>query len=139
MFTFLPSIEPRNSTSYQSIYIDLKLDNENNDKRIYYDPLNITLYYYTNVSNTNKMGNVISNYTLRGFYQGKKKHTRRKSWSETNGVPWDDIVGLAAFRVDLVTSVRFRILFFKTKRHRLVIGADFEVNDRGMNVDKVKI
>lgn len=57
-------------------------------------------------------------------------------------MPWDAAVrtmaggGKAVFRVDLATAVRFKILFWKTKRHGLVVGADFDVNDVGMKVTK---
>ncbi|XP_071702737.1 protein NDR1-like [Rutidosis leptorrhynchoides] len=124
-----------NSTSYKSVYIDLKLDNVNKDKGIYYDPLNITLLYYnqSDSSEINKIVSPISNYTLRGFYQGHNKHTRRKNWTETYGLPVD---GGVVFKLDLETKIRFKILFWKTKRHRLVVGADFEVSDLGQKVQK---
>lgn len=35
------------------------------------------------------------------------------------------------FRVELATAVRYKNTFWKTKRHRLVVGADLEVNERG--------
>ncbi|KAL4566832.1 hypothetical protein LXL04_030957 [Taraxacum kok-saghyz] len=138
---YIPALnKTRNSTSYQSIYLDLKLDNENKDKGIYYDQLNITLHYYINesISNHEKTGIQISNYTLKGFYQGHQKKARRKNWTDTYGVPWDVALngGPAVFRVDLVTAVRFKILFWKTKRHGLRVGADFEVSDRGQKVQK---
>ncbi|XP_071703702.1 protein NDR1-like [Rutidosis leptorrhynchoides] len=133
---YIPALNKTlNSTSYQSIYIDLKLDNVNKFKGIYYDQLNITLLYY-NQSDSNendKTLSPISNYTLRGFYQGHKKNTRRKNWTETYGLPVD---GGVVFKVDLETKIRFKILFWKTKRHRLVVGADFEVNDLGQKVQK---
>ncbi|CAI9260352.1 unnamed protein product [Lactuca saligna] len=106
---YIPALnKTRNSTSDQSIYLDLKLDNENKDK---------------------------------GFYQGHQKKTRRKNWTDTQGVPWDAAVNITGgrppvFRVDLATAVRFKILFWKTKRHRLILGADFEVSDRGQKVQK---
>ncbi|KAK1435642.1 hypothetical protein QVD17_01408 [Tagetes erecta] len=128
---YIPSLNKTlNSTSYQSIYIDLKFDNKNKDKGIFYHQSNITLRY-------NNSSIVISNYTLAGFYQGHNKKARRKNWVGTYGVPWDEAVKvvdggeLAVFRVDLVTVIRFKILFWKTKKHRVVVGADFQVNDVG--------
>ncbi|CAH1412399.1 unnamed protein product [Lactuca virosa] len=106
---YIPALnKTRNSTSYQSIYLDLKLDNENKDK---------------------------------GFYQGHQKKARRKNWTDTQGVPWDAAVNITGgrppvFRVDLATAVRFKILFWKTKRHKLILGADFEVSDRGQKLQK---
>ncbi|XP_024977063.1 protein NDR1-like [Cynara cardunculus var. scolymus] len=138
---YIPALnKTRNSTSYQSIYLDLKLDNENKDKGIYYDPVDITLHYYVNGSNSDFIR--IANYTIRGFYQGHQKKTRRKNWTDTYGVPWDAAVrtmnggGKVVFRVNLETAVRFKILFWKTKRHGLIVGADFDVNDVGMKVSK---
>ncbi|KAI3673778.1 hypothetical protein L6452_39908 [Arctium lappa] len=136
---YIPALnKTENSTAYQSIYLDLKLDNENKDKGIYYDPVNITLHYYVNGLNSDKIGIIeIANYTISGFYQGHQKKTRRKNWINTYGVPWDAAVkavagGKAGFRMDLATAVRFKILFWKTKRHGVVVGADFDVNDVGM-------
>ncbi|KAI3717885.1 hypothetical protein L1987_69793 [Smallanthus sonchifolius] len=133
---YIPALNKTlNSTSYQSIYLDLKLDNGNKDKGIYYYPINVTLHYINDsIADT---GIPISNYTLPGFYQGHNKKARRKSWNETYGVPWEAAVKVVAggkfavFRVDLATVIRFKILFWKTKKHRLVLGADFEVNDLG--------
>lgn len=58
----------------------------------------------------------------------------------TRGVPWKEVVAAenvsTVFRVDLVTAVRFKILAWKTKKHRLVVGADVGVNDSGEKVYK---
>ncbi|KAI7737701.1 hypothetical protein M8C21_011873 [Ambrosia artemisiifolia] len=134
---YVPALNiSRNSTDYHSIYIDLKFDNTNKDKGIYYDPINVTLHYLTNTSIP------ISNYTLKGFYQGHNKKARRKNWTEMNGVPWEEAVkvvddgGLVVFRVDLTTVIRFKILLWKTKKHRLVVGTDFQVNNVGKKEQK---
>lgn len=123
-----------NSTNYK-IYFDLKLDNENNDKGIYYDALNLTFYYPPNLTTP------IGNMTLPGFYQGHKKKARRKESVDVYGVPWTAARkavsnGSAVFRVDLATAVRFKVMVWKTKRDKLVVGADVEVNDLGKKVKK---
>lgn len=46
--------------------------------------------------------------------------------------------GSALFRVELTTAVRYKIIFWKTKRHRLVVGADLQVNDDGSLVKRKK-
>nr|XP_043608064.1 protein NDR1-like [Erigeron canadensis] len=133
---YIPALNKTlNSTSYQSIYLDIKLDNENKDKGIYYDQINITIRYHDQINATKPSQNIpISNYTIPGFYQGHKKHTRRKNWTDTHGLlPLD---GMAIFRVDLMTGIRFKILFWKTKKHRINVGADFEVSDKGQKVQK---
>lgn len=40
--------------------------------------------------------------------------------------------------MELATAVRFKIIFWKTKRHRLVVGADLQVNDQGSLVKRKK-
>ncbi|WOH04223.1 hypothetical protein DCAR_0623632 [Daucus carota subsp. sativus] len=115
-----------NATSNHTIYFDLKLDNKNKDKGIYYDALNLTFYYGTNKSQR------IGNFTIKGFYQGHHKNTHRE-----NNVTFDAVsVSGSVFRVDLETKVRFKIMGFKTKRHRIAVWAQVEVNDNGQKKKK---
>ncbi|CAK9150285.1 unnamed protein product [Ilex paraguariensis] len=127
-----------NSTTNHTIFFDLKLDNTNKDKGVHYDAVNLTFYYGPNVSF------LIGNYTVHGFYQGHGKNTHRKYLLDTRGVPWDEALkavsngSLAVFRVDLVTAVRFRIIGFKTKRHKLDLKANVEVDGTGDKLKKKK-
>lgn len=73
------SLSTHNSSIY-GIYFDLKLDNENNDKRIYYDTINLTFFYESNFTHF-----IIGNYTVPPFRQGHKKKARRKDWIPTGG------------------------------------------------------
>ncbi|XP_057464988.1 protein NDR1-like [Actinidia eriantha] len=130
---YVPALnKSANSTDATNIYFNLKLDNENKDKGIYYDALNLTFFYAPNKSLP------IGNRTFPQFHQGHKKNTRRTGWVETRGVPWEAILNgsAASFRVDLATAVRFKIMAWKTKKHKLVVGADVEVNDHGQKVYK---
>lgn len=132
---YVPPLNISANSTYYQIYFHLKLDNENKDKGIYYDPLNLTFYYPPNLTTP------IGNMTFPGFYQGHKKSTRRKHWVEVHGVPWAAAIkavsnGSAVFRVDLATAVRFKVMVWKTKRHKLVVGADVEVNNLGQKVKK---
>uniref|UniRef100_A0A5B6YRC5 Late embryogenesis abundant protein LEA-2 subgroup domain-containing protein n=1 Tax=Davidia involucrata TaxID=16924 RepID=A0A5B6YRC5_DAVIN len=132
---YVPALDKTaNSTTNTTISFDLKLDNENKDKGIYYDALNLTLYYGPNQSHPNPIGNA----TFIAFYQGHKKNTHRKKSVETYGVvPWEAASnGTAVFRVDLATAVRFKIIAWKTKKHKLVVGAQVEVNSFGKKVMK---
>lgn len=43
------------------------------------------------------------------------------------------------FRVDLATRVKFKIMFWYTKRHSLVVGGDVEVNNSGKKMRKKPI
>lgn len=43
---------------------------------------------------------------------------------------------VSKFRVDLETAVRFKIMGFKTKRHKIVVWAQVDVNDSGQKAKK---
>lgn len=119
------------NSSNTSIYFDLKLDNKNKDMGIYYDALNITFHLGTNP------GRLVGNRTVPSFYQGHKKHTRRKYVVEIYGGLTEVFNGSnPVFRVDLATKVRFKIVEFKTKRHKLVVRADVKLNSDGHKVEK---
>ncbi|KAL7218069.1 hypothetical protein ACSBR2_011357 [Camellia fascicularis] len=134
-YFYVPALnKTSNSQNNTTIYFDLKLDNPNKDKGIYYDTLNLTLYYPPNKTFP------IANQSFSSFYQGHHKNAHRTETVATRGVPWKKVVAAenlsTVFRVDLVTAVRFKILAWKTKKHRLVVGADVEVNDSGEKVYK---
>ncbi|KAL2943833.1 Protein NDR1 [Bienertia sinuspersici] len=118
-----------------TIRYDLKLNNKNNkDKGIYYDTLNLTFYHKPNTSLI-----TLGNATFDPFYQGHEKSTHRINTLDARGVKWENATAVTAkFRVELNTSVRFKIVFWKTKRRRLELGADLEVNDQGSLVKKKK-
>ncbi|CAK9182914.1 unnamed protein product, partial [Ilex paraguariensis] len=124
-----------NSTSNHSIFFDLKLENQNIDKGVYYDAINLTFYYGPNISLP------IANYTVSGFHQGHKKYTHRKDLVDARGVPWDEVFrgvsngSVAVFRVDLATTVRFKVISWKTKRHKLDLKGNVKVDDSGKKVE----
>lgn len=57
-------------------------------------------------------------------------------------MPWEEVYRAVSngsnpvFRVNLATAVRFKIVGIKTKRHKLVVGTNVEVNDSGEKVEK---
>lgn len=123
-------------TTNHSLFYDLKLKNRNKDMGVYYDALNLTFYYASKP---------IGNTTYPAFYQGHQKDTNRiGSFDATRGVNWENATaavstnGSAVFRVELATAVRYKIIFWKTKRHRLVVAADLHVNDQGSLVKRKK-
>lgn len=122
--------------SNNSIFFDLKLDNGMKEKGVYYDNISLTFFYGPNTSFP------IANYTVPGFYQGHGKQARRKSVVEAHGQPWDAAFKnvsngtVSIFRVGLSTKLRFKIIFWHTKRHNLVVGANVEVNNSGKKVSK---
>ncbi|KAK9938390.1 hypothetical protein M0R45_015133 [Rubus argutus] len=136
-YFYLPALnQTLNNTTNTTLYVSLVLNNGNKDKGIYYDNVNLT------VSVPNKS---VGNGSVPKFYQGhKKKATKMVSlgpdelnWTAVNGSV--NSSGFVQFRVDLATAVRFKILFWRTKRHRLRVGAAVEVNASGTKVNKKEI
>ncbi|OVA11158.1 Late embryogenesis abundant protein [Macleaya cordata] len=124
-----------NDTRNTTISFDLRLKNENKDKGIYYDALDITLYYGHNLSSP------IGNVSISGFYQGHKKKAHRVETVQTVGVPWETAKqevsnGTTIFRVDLATAVRYKIMAWKTGRHKMKLGVNVTVNDQGLKTAK---
>ncbi|XP_058072686.1 protein NDR1-like [Magnolia sinica] len=121
------TIPPVNTT----VAFHLKLRNENKDKGVYYDALNITLYYGPDHS-------VVGNLTLDSFYQGHKKTAHRMESMKAKGRAfWENATRAVSernstvFRVGLWTAVRYKIYGIKTKRHRFRLVADVDVNAEG--------
>ncbi|KAK9689101.1 hypothetical protein RND81_09G035400 [Saponaria officinalis] len=133
-----------NTNNNHTIFYDLKLNNNNNDKGIYYDALNLTFYYKFSNFSYYPIGS--GNYT--GFYQGHGKHTDRVGVVVMRSgvvVKWENDVfetvsknGVVVFRVEVVTAVRFRIVFWKTKRRRFEVGSDLRVDDHGGLIKRKK-
>lgn len=136
-YFYIPALNKTlNSTQNTTINIHLKLDNGNKDKGINYDAVNLTFYYPPN--NTQ---HPIGNKTIRQFYQGHKKKATKKESVDTRGVNWEEVSRAVSnrtvvFRVDLVTAVRIKIMWWRTKRRKLMVGGDVEVNDQGIKVKK---
>ncbi|PIA31904.1 hypothetical protein AQUCO_04700042v1 [Aquilegia coerulea] len=133
---YLPALNKTlNDTSNTTISFDFKLNNPNKDKGIYYNALNLTIYYSHNFSLL-----PVANYTIPRFYQGFKKKAHRKQTVPTVGLPLDDAIreDLKVFRVDVKTAVRYKIIFWKTKHHSIKVGSNLTVNDMGALVKKKK-
>ncbi|WKA12399.1 hypothetical protein VitviT2T_029784 [Vitis vinifera] len=123
-YFYAPSLNRTLNTTNSSLYFDLKLDNGNKDKGIYYDPINLTFYYGFTPNFS------VGNLTVPAFYQGHKKNARRRMLVQTPSVPWPEARtnGTVWFRMDLQTKVRFKILFWNTKREKISVSAPVEVN-----------
>ncbi|XP_044482004.1 protein NDR1-like [Mangifera indica] len=127
---YLPALNKSlNSPNNTTLYFKLKLQNPNKDKGIFYDPVNVTIY---NKSNTTT--SYIGSHVVPNFYQGHKKTARK----DGNVTAEKDVLEqavfanrTAVFRLNLATKVRFKIIFWKTKRYMIMVGADVVVNDNG--------
>lgn len=128
VFTLNKTASPTIYRNNNTIRYDLKLNNkENKDKGIYYDALSLKFYYKPN-SSVVPLGNV----TVPSFYQGHGKKTHRIGTIDARGVKWENATATrAAFKVELNTSVRYKIVFWKTKRQRLDLVANLEVDEQG--------
>ncbi|CAA7035841.1 unnamed protein product [Microthlaspi erraticum] len=120
-----------NSRTNTTLNFMVRLANPNRDQGIYYDDVHVSL------SNANSS---VANYTVPRFYQGHKK--KAKKWGQA--LPFDSRAvlravlpnGSAVFRLDLKTQVRFKIIFWKTKRYGIEVGANVEVNGDGVKANK---
>ncbi|PRQ31640.1 putative Late embryogenesis abundant protein, LEA-14 [Rosa chinensis] len=135
-YFYLPALNKTlNDTGNRTLYVSLSLKNGNKDKGIYYDNVNLNF----SLPNTSKP---VGNASIPKFYQGHKKRALKKvdlgsdklNWTAVSGSVYPN--GSTYFRVDLETKVRFKIIFWRTKRHKLKVGADVEVNASGTKVNK---
>lgn len=134
---YLPALDKSsNNQNNTTLQFQLKLENTNKDKGVYYDDVNITVYDFPNRSH------IIGRSLIGRFYQGHKKTAHKNGTALTDQKVVSRAVfanGSAVFRVDLVTAVRFKIIAWKTKRHKIAVGADVEVNGNGTKVNKKNI
>ncbi|KAF5728374.1 protein NDR1-like [Tripterygium wilfordii] len=130
---YIPALNKTlNSTKNTTLYFELKLSNPNKEKGIYYDPLNLTFFDSTNRSHA--LGRTI----VYGFYQGHQKKALKSGNIDFGEAVFRAVSsnGSAVFRVDMVTKVRFKLMiWFKTKRKTIWVGADVQVNDQGSKVN----
>lgn len=126
---YLPALNRSlNSPANATIFMDLKLSNGNKEKGVYYDQVNITVRSFNDPNHTLWQGKIP------GFRQGFQKKATKNVTVDTTNVNWTGVVARnesAVFRVDLYTQVRFRIIFWKTKRHKLAVRANVTVNEFG--------
>ncbi|CAL1372855.1 unnamed protein product [Linum trigynum] len=136
-----PIPPPANSSSSSGALLsfDLRLENPNKDKGVFYDAVKVSFY---SLDGGNNKSIPLGNFTIPPFYQGhQKKATKSGSLNGTTGAAAilrrgnDSSSAPRSFRVDIATRVRYKIIFFKTKRHRIAVGADFQVNDQGTKVN----
>lgn len=138
---YIPALNKTlNSRDNTSLNFMVRCDNPNRDQGIYYDDVHLT-FSTTNTTKTNSSALVfVANYTVPKFYQGHKKKAKKPG----HVLPLNNQTvlravlpnGSAVFRLDLKTQVRFKIIFWKTKRYGIEVGADVEVNGDGVKANK---
>ncbi|KAL1537742.1 protein NDR1-like [Salvia divinorum] len=125
--------------SNRTVYVDLKLANSMKDKGVHYANTTLTLSYRRN-SSSDLID--VGDYAVPEFHQGHKKSARRRVLVDVAGLPWaearDAVSGGSAvgFRVRVATRVKFKIMFWYTKRQRLEVAGDVQVDATGGKVNK---
>ncbi|XP_062077805.1 protein NDR1-like [Humulus lupulus] len=144
-YIYIPALNMTlNNTKNTTVYMDLRLDNGNKDKGIYYDAVSLNLSYVPNISDP-KTRSLIDNSTIPAFYQGHKKKATKPVNFTTEKLNWTEVRSAilinknVTFRLDLATTVRFKIMAWNTKRHQLTVGANVLVTDLGAKVGKKNI
>ncbi|XP_038897087.1 protein NDR1-like [Benincasa hispida] len=130
-FFYIPALnQSLNSPSNSTLLFDLRLKNQNKDKSVYYDSISLNL---TLVGAPDGTRRPVGNLTVPGFHQGRDKKAFRKETVEARGVDWKAVSrnGPVVVRLDFATAVRYKILFWKTKRENLRLGAEVKVNRQG--------
>ncbi|KAM1807937.1 hypothetical protein ACFX11_030876 [Malus domestica] len=139
---YLPALNRTlNDTKNTTLFVALRLKNTNSEKGVYYDAVNLTFRLLPNATSM-----PVATSAVPRFYQGHKKTaTKNLVVGPQEWLNWTAVFsgvhpnGSVNFRVDLATAVRFKIMFWKTKRHRLNVGADVLVNDSGGKVNEKDI
>ncbi|KAK4344025.1 hypothetical protein RND71_037119 [Anisodus tanguticus] len=122
---YLPALnisDNSNTTrSNHTLSFQLNLNNKMKDKGVRYDDIKLSFYYGTNTSFP------IGSYTVPGFYQGHEKKAHKKGMLVTSKLPWDAALEKVSngsnvvFRVDVATRVRYKVIFWYSKRHNLTV------------------
>ncbi|ERN17302.1 protein NDR1 [Amborella trichopoda] len=120
-----------NTTRNTTVLFELKISNPNKDSGIHYDAINVSLYY-----REEKIGE--SN--MQGFYQGHGK-TAKKSVviAAADGPFWEaaslDVLNrTAVFGVDLVTGLRFKVVWANTGHKGVKVAGHVPVGVDGKMV-----
>lgn len=108
----------------------LEIENKNRELGIYYDPLNVSLSFFSNASSTTAGAALIP-----AFYQGHQK-TADKPGSFSGGgfrAPWAPAVanGTAVFRVGVESAFRYKVFAWKTRHHSVSLAGDVPVDAQG--------
>ncbi|KAK0602816.1 hypothetical protein LWI29_037227 [Acer saccharum] len=136
------SLNSSERNTNNTLYFLLKLENPNKDKGIYYDPVNVTVAVYNDKPSKNL--SQIGRYVIPNFYQGHKKKAYKNGsfdFDRQQAVIKAVLKNSTAaeFRVDMTTAVRFKIMAWKTKRHKIKVGGDVKVNGEGSRDSKKNI
>ncbi|KAL7128910.1 hypothetical protein ABFS83_13G026100 [Erythranthe nasuta] len=121
------------------LFFDLAFVNIDDEHSVRYGDVNLTFSY------GGRNNNAVANYVVRSFDQGWWEVDYRREVVESRGVPWEDAVkavsngSTVVFRVDLAARPKFWEGMWYSKKKRVRIGADVEVDGTGLKVKKKDI
>ncbi|KAL2331577.1 hypothetical protein Fmac_019158 [Flemingia macrophylla] len=107
-----------------TIFFTLKLVNNNKVNGIQYDDVSLSFSHFTSLNATRSLGNA----TVGGFYQGYHKGALKQGYLAATGNLTAPVNAGVYYRVDFKTAVKYKNLFWYTKRHRLWGGANVEID-----------
>ncbi|KAF2285827.1 hypothetical protein GH714_008281 [Hevea brasiliensis] len=102
---YIPALDKTlNPPGNTTLFFELRLENTNKDKGVYYDPVNVTFF-----DNPNR-NHPIGNFTILKFYQGHKKAATKGGDFNASGLDLAAVSraisnGSAIFQVDMETSM----------------------------------
>ncbi|OVA11157.1 Late embryogenesis abundant protein [Macleaya cordata] len=127
------AVQNTSSNSTSTISFSLEVENPNKDSSIYYDNINVTVYYESDsIGGTD---------VIPSFYQDKSESHQFKQFIHAEGQLLDKVFRAvsnrtAEFRVGLVTSIRFKTSGLKSKHHgmelqgRVKVGSDGKISGK---------
>ncbi|KAK7324654.1 hypothetical protein VNO77_28385 [Canavalia gladiata] len=130
-YIYVPALNKSlNSQRNHTLFFTLKLVNPNKDKGIQYDAVSLTFNVFVSLNATRPLGNA----TVDQFYQGHQKKASKKGSLLAAANFTVPVNGKVFYRADFATAVKYKILFWYTKRDRLWGGANVEIGDSGLKV-----
>ncbi|XP_047181207.1 protein NDR1-like [Vigna umbellata] len=119
---------PGNTT----ILFTVRLVNGNKDNGIKYDDVHLTFKVFVSNNTTRPLGNA----TVDRFYQGHNKKAFKHGSLNGGGNLTVTVSGKVVYRVDFTTAIKYKIVWWYTKRHLLWGGVNVEMNDSGLKVNR---
>ncbi|GKV14347.1 hypothetical protein SLEP1_g25243 [Rubroshorea leprosula] len=137
-YFYLPALNRTlNSTTNSTLYFNLKLENPNSGIGINYNDVKVNVTVFDAVGNGSQSSHLLGDTTIQRFHQGYRKTAKKPGHVDYNMTVISQGLfpnATAVFRIDLVTAVRFKVMFLRSKRHNIMVGAKVVVDGNGSMV-----
>ncbi|KAL4585475.1 hypothetical protein LXL04_010096 [Taraxacum kok-saghyz] len=131
----VPALAQENGFAAVSATFNVTVRNANLNIGIYYDTMHLTLYYQNNL-------NIGELPLLNPFYQSPKNTTAligtlSGSTFQVDEARWaqfraDRMRGVVVFRMDIATSIRFKVATWESKNHKMHATCQIKVGPDGL-------